>query len=557
MNPVTRRQFLQLGLVAPAPLGLLPADDFKVYPNRWVYVATHLDSDGELERVENVVRTASQHGLNGMVIDGGFDAFDLKPRDYVRRLLHLKKVCDNESVELIPLGFNASRANGVLAHNKNLAAGLPVHDALYVAGDREAHFVSDSPARLLNGSFEDQMANLPANFSVHDGRVVLDTTVAHSGSASVRFDGASRSAFVSQEVRATPYRCYGLHCWIKTAEVSSGTDFHLSAIAPDGRDMAYLEYPLAGTSDWTRIDWAFNSWYADRVDFQVGFYGGSSGTIWVDDVRLGEIGLTNVLRRPGTPVLVRNEKTGQIYDENRDYAPITDPNLDFLWGHEGPPIYLLPGGRIRSGERLRVNYFHGVRIYQKQVVADMSEPEVYEIWRKQVQLIAKYLSPRKYFLSMDEIRVGGFCKACQDRHLPMAEILGDCVRRQAAMIHDVNPRAEILIWSDMFDPNHNAKKEYYLIDGSFDGTWKYLPKRLVIVCWYYDERSRSLPFFSKLGYQTLAGAYYDATNLQNTRGWLRSLAHTPGAVGIMYTTWQKKYRLLPAFGDLVSGNGKR
>ncbi len=182
----------------------------------------------------------------------------------------------------------------------------------------------------------------------------------------------------------------------------------------------------------------------------------------------------------------------------------------------------------------------------------MSEPEVYEIWKRQIPLIEKYLSPKKYFLSVDEIRIGGFCKACKDRHLPMAEILGDCVKRQAEMIRAVNPGAEVFVWSDMFDPNHNARKQYYLIDGSFDGTWKYLPKNLVIACWYYEKRDLSLPFFSKLGYHTLAGAYYDADNLDNPKGWLKSLDRTPGAIGIMYTSWQNKYKLLPAFGDLVS-----
>jgi hypothetical protein len=60
--------------------------------------------------------------------------------------------------------------------------------------------------------------------------------------------------------------------------------------------------------------------------------------------------------------------------------------------------------------------------------------------------------------------------------------------------------------------------------------------------------------FSNLGYRTLAGAYYDADNLDNPRAWLEALDATPGACGIMYTTWLNKYDLLPAFGDLVSGN---
>ena len=61
-----------------------------------------------------------------------------------------------------------------------------------------------------------------------------------------------------------------------------------------------------------------------------------------------------------------------------------------------------------------------------------------------------------------------------------------------------------------------------------------------------------LAHFSGLGLKTLSGAYYDGDTLENPAGWLETLDRTPGAVGIMYTTWQNKYALLGQFGDLVS-----
>ncbi|MGA2859368.1 MAG: hypothetical protein ABSE40_21070 [Candidatus Sulfotelmatobacter sp.] len=153
---------------------------------------------------------------------------------------------------------------------------------------------------------------------------------------------------------------------------------------------------------------------------------------------------------------------------------------------------------------------------------------------------------------MDEVRIGGFCEACKGRHLTMAQILGDSVTRQYEMIRAANPQAQVYVWSDMFDPNHNAVAKYYLIDGSFEGTWNYLPKDIIMACWNGDERDPCLGFFSKLGHHTLAAAYYDADDLQNPKDWLNSLDRTPGATGIMYTTWENKYELLGAFGDLVS-----
>lgn len=74
---------------------------------------------------------------------------------------------------------------------------------------------------------------------------------------------------------------------------------------------------------------------------------------------------------------------------------------------------------------------------------------------------------------------------------------------------------------------------------------------LRIVCWYHKLRREGLKHFSDLGFETLAGAYCDGDTLDNPRDWLKAIRETPGAQGIMYTTWQNKYELLGPFGDLV------
>jgi hypothetical protein len=541
----------------------------QTYRDRWVYVSTGLDSDRELQRVEGIARTASEHGLNGILLSAGFDAMDLKSPGDLERLSRLKQTCDHLGVEIIPIGFSVGYGGGVLSHDRNLAAGQPVRGALFVAKEQVATFVADPMVKIANGGFEEVVGDahhplapssegrrvLPVGFTAHGVRATLDTAVFHSGKASVRFEdfsGPEGEVYLAQALRVHPYRCYRLRAWVKTEGAGPRMAIHLLAVAPDGRDLSYMEPPLPETSDWHEVIWGFNSWYADHVEFRVGVSDGKAGKVWVDDVAIEEVGLTNVLRRPGTPLKVRNEKTGALYTEGRDFAAISDPQLNFCWDHEGPAIALLPGSRIRPGDRLRVDYYHGTTIYRDQTTIDMSEPAVYELWQRQIPLIEKYIAPKKYFLSMDEVRVGGFCQTCQRRHLSMAQILGDCVTRQYRMIRAANPRAEVYVWSDMFDPNHNAKEKYYLIDGSFDGTWKYIPKDLVIGCWYYEKRDLSLGFFSKLGYRTLGAAYYDADDLENPKGWMESLGRTAGAVGIMYTTWENKYQLLPAFGDLIS-----
>jgi hypothetical protein len=250
---------------------------------------------------------------------------------------------------------------------------------------------------------------------------------------------------------------------------------------------------------------------------------------------------------------VKSETTGEVYEEGKDYAGIRDTKLNFRFDHEPPPIQMLPGAKISNGERLRVSYYHGMAVNNGQVTACMSEPKVYEIRRNQAKLIHQQLSASKYLLNMDEIRAGGACEACKKRNMTMSQILGDCISKQTAILREVNPSAEVFIWSDMLDPNHNAHGNYFLVEGDFTGSWKYVPNDLVIVCWYYQKRQESLKFFSSLGFKTLAGAYYDGDNLDNPKGWLSVLEQTPNACGIMYTTWEKKYGLLAPFGDLVAG----
>jgi hypothetical protein len=197
-----------------------------------------------------------------------------------------------------------------------------------------------------------------------------------------------------------------------------------------------------------------------------------------------------------------------------------------------------------------VSYYHGFSINDGQTTVCMAEPKTYEIWHEMARRMHAAVAPPRYVLSMDEIREGGTCAACRGRD--MAQLLGECLTKQFRMLREVNPKVDVWVWSDMLDPNHNARDKYYLVNGDYTGSWKYVPKELGIVTWYYERRALSLPFFSSLGFRTMAGAYYDADTLDNPRGWLEELRKTPNAQGIMYTTWQNKYELLADFSKLVS-----
>jgi len=528
----------------------------KVYPLRWVYVSRSLRQAEHVEEIRGIVRTAAEHGLNGMVLSAGLDRLDLQPPEYFERLEAVKAVCKQHQIAIVPIVFSAGYGGGVLGHDRNLAAGLPVGDALFVMKGGQARLVADPPVRIVNGGFEEYKGHRLTGFRFHDkpGQVTfIDTETFKEGKASLRFEGFGQHAHghgrVMQEVKVRPHRCYRVSCWVRTEGFEPQRSLRIQVYGGHG-PIASHDPRMHGTLEWRRATFGFNSLEHDKVRVYAGCWKGQRGTFWLDDLRIEEVGLVNVLRRPGTPISVKAGDT--VYEEGKDYARIEDPKLNFRFDHDGPPIKLLPGSRIQEGERLRVSYCHGMAIGRGQVSVCMSEPKLYEIWREQVTLIQKHLAPKHWLLSMDEIRMGGSCQACRQTTKTMAEILGECVTKQFQMIRKANPQAEVAIWSDMLDPGHNAHGDYYLVEGDFTGSWNHVPKDLIIATWYFKKRRESLAHFSKLGFRTLAGAYYDADTLENTKSWLEALDATPRAVGIMYTSWRNKYRLLAPFGDLVS-----
>ena len=267
-----------------------------------------------------------------------------------------------------------------------------------------------------------------------------------------------------------------------------------------------------------------------------GIWGGKAGKVWLDDWSLEEVGPTRVVRRPGTPVVVRDESGTVTYTEGKDYAmlPRAHPRGD----GEAAPLKVLQGSHIHDGARLRVSWYHSMVINQSQVPVCMAEPALYEVMDREAQLLAERLHPRRVLLSMDEVRMAGTCRACQG--CTSAELLGHCITREAQIIRRHMPGVEIYIWADMLDPHHNAHGNYYLAAGDFAGSWNHVPKDLVVVVWGGEPRDQSLRFFAEQGFRTLVACYYDAPDLNRVKGWLPIARETPGMRGLMYTTWQQK-----------------
>jgi len=395
------KRYLFLALVILFVLiGSSGGDNKKVYPYRWVRVGSGLRSDKDVEKIRQIAQTASQHGLNGILLSSGLDTMDLQPSEFYQRLQKVKELGASFGLEIIPSFMSVGYGGAVLAHDKNLAAGLPVKDALFIVENSEARLTADPPVRLVNGGFEKSSQDGLDGFLLSGklGQFVsVDTNTFKEGKASLRFDNfrnaPDETVNIDQDVQVHPYRHYRLSCWVKAENLKPSdpfgdSNFQLKVLGGDEqRPLQYENPKLSPTDDWHKVTVGFNTWNYDKVRIMPSVSGGGNGKFWIDDLNLDEVGLINVHRRPGTPITVRGESSGMTYQEGRDFVKVLDPIMNFRYDHEGPPIEIVAGSRIPEGERLRVSFYHGTFIYNDQTPICMSEPKLYEIWRRSGQAV--------------------------------------------------------------------------------------------------------------------------------------------------------------------------
>jgi hypothetical protein len=125
------------------------------------------------------------------------------------------------------------------------------------------------------------------------------------------------------------------------------------------------------------------------------------------------------------------------------------------------------------------------------------------------------------------------------------QLLADNVRKCTQIVRDISPNAKIWVWSDMFDHKHNAVDNYYLVNGTWAGSWEGLPPEVGIVNWAGHLKGANCAFFAERGHEQVLAGYYDGDrDGAAITAWLRNAEGVSGITGAMYTTWQQNYRYL-------------
>lgn len=526
---------LLLALAAAASITSLRAEPIL---QKWFYYSTNLLVDENIPPLESVWQRASAAGYTHVLLaDSKFSRLPEMGREYFANIEEVKGIAATNNLTVIPAVFPIGYSNDLLSQDPNLAEGLPVRDALFVVNGGVGQLQADPPVTLPGGDMSDLSL-----WTWYDSTVVPD-----HGTALIR--NPPTNARLNQLVTVHPYRQYHISVRIKTQNF---TGYPQVEVLAGEKSLQYTNLGVLSTQDWTQHDVVFNSLDATQVGVYFGNWGAATGSLWLDDAVIEEVGLLNVLRRDGAPLTVK-KTDGTVLVEGVDYDPIFDPRLGVIpysgeyevW-HMAPTI----STSLPDGTRLRVSYYHAITIYDGQVSICPSEPKTMSLLRDQARRMHEAWGASGYFMSHDEIRVLNQDFSCTERGLEAGEILAQNVSACAQILRRVNPGGKIYVWSDMFDPNHNAVADYYLVNGDLAGSWNGLRPGVTIMCWNQDTAAASLQFFSDLHLRTMIAGYYDAVP-DNAQAWLTAATGIPGVWGIMYTTWLNDYSDLETFSHNV------
>jgi hypothetical protein len=551
------------GVEADAWKPLPPTPD---QPELWYWHNSYLSptSTTEPAHSEALIDEAVAAGYTGLAFWDSALTFANRPGWSTANLKTVVSYATSKGLKVLAAGAPVGYSNDMLQTNPNLAEGAPIKGGQFKVGGGALQAIN-SLAPLANPGFE---SGQTVWFGTDDARTGVDTTVAHTGSASGIINGnatATDNARFTQAMTLLPYRLYHLQLWFKTAGFS-GNSLNVEVLDFTTDKSTTLtrmyESPTVSTptQDWTVFDYAFNSRESTAVTLYIGVWGGFSGTVWIDDVLAEETSLVNVLRRSGTPLKVYDATT--TYTEGMDYANVADPALVASPGTydpwHTPPVVTVPSGsKLADGATVSMDYYTVVPQIGWEVSSCLSDPAI-QTWNlaNAKALVGAFPKGSGVFLGYDEMRQGDSCEECRAKGLTAGQLLAWNTQQTVATLDKVwGAGTRYYFWDDMFSPYHNAVADYYDVEGDLTGSWAGLPPGAIIMNWDLGNLTKSLGFFAGIDttitppqphamQQIIAGYYDSGDGATSAMQEMAAAAGVHGVVGLMYTSWEDDYSQL-------------
>jgi len=545
----------------------------RAQPELWYWHHSYNINSENVNKSRVLIDKAAASGYTGVVFwDSGLNylgnaSWPAKNADFLRAAI---EYANRKHLKIIAAPSLYGYSNETLAANPNWAEAQRVIGAQFQvdrAGKRLL-FKNSFPG-LANSGFESGKRDW---FSTGDAGIGVNT-IAHGGKTSGVIVDAPGNARFRQKIPLQPWRQYHLRLFYRASK------FHGNAMVSvyDSGNLEKVRFNVtlqtAGDHDWTQADYTFNSQASTEGYLYFGVWGSSSGILWFDDVTLEETSLVYLVRRPGAPLKIYDPaRPSRVYREGTDVKFIQDGRMvstnepftdDY---HQPSPVSLTEGTQLRPTQMVAIDYYAALPVPGTHGVSMcMTEPAALQWVRQNAGAINRIL-PRGagMVLGYDEIRQMNSCATCRVKKFSAGQLLAWSVGETVKSYSSVARGRPLYIWSDMFDPKHNAHDNYFSVEGDLSGGWTGVPSNVTVLNWNLDQLHQSLLWFSgRLAKQPvthgqIVAGYYDrGDGAAAAREELGAAAGVPGLQGLMYTTWDDDYSQLAPFAQTVRAGWKQ
>jgi hypothetical protein len=531
-------------------------------PQLWLYLSSYLSNPTAVQQANATIDQAAAAGYTGIVMwDSGIDFLQYSwwNPSYMQQVIHHAR---SLGLAVMPLVAPYGHSYDELEWNPNLAEGQQVVGTQFQvdAAGKTLQLVNSFPG-LVNGGFENGQAGW---FNYGDPGSSVDNTAAHSGLASALIRHAPANCRLAQTFTVKPWRQYHMRFYWKTQGFAGGPQVMAFADGNFSAMRVNQSLSLANTQDWTEWDYTFNSGPHTTIEILMGVWGGSQGSLWIDDISVEESGLVYVLRGSGTPLAVYDPNNPtHIFTENIDFGAISDPQLAGAppyfqdnW-HQPMTVPIPVGSSLTPGQIVAMNWY-AIQPINGDAGVSLTDPVALQ-WRSQNAAAVGRLfgSNSNFFFGYDEMRHMNSTPSAKALNLTPAQLLDRHFNQTYQLYRSINPDSTIYVWGDMFDPNMNATNNYYLVEGDLTGSWTGLPSDVVIMNWNTNQLKTSATWFATAPYahrQVIAGYYDSGDGSASATNELAQVAGIPGIQGLMYTSWSHNYSQMANFASAARTN---
>ena len=562
-----------------------------IFTRRYIYTSVNLDgSSVEIDRLIRIMERGKNAGYNGIVLNDlrSSCSWIANPSaTCATNIARIKAAATSWGMAVVPVYFTGTEQT---SEDASLAEAWPMRDTPFRVNTQSAALESDLGAGLLNGSMESWGGSpiKPVSWNVV-GPGTQDTVERFAGAGSIRFTNPTGTARIGQRVAVKRWRTYELSMMLKTSNYCSGcARFYVEGWNGPGHRVLMNQrdaISVNGTQGWTRHKVIFTSLDTPDIDIYLVADATSAGSLWVDDVKLTEVGLTSdTIQRVTTPVVVTSENGLTTYTKGVDYTVGTQT------------LSIPAGSKITNGQLLKVDWWKRANAkWTYDALASWCQQRTIDLARAHLnRIMNRYGSGGGFMINWDEMYAFNWDPDCGDMSslIPgrAGEYLANKVMRiSEQLVHEIDPARELYVWNDMFDPYHNARENDYtgthqmfLVNGSLKSSvpaWSGVSQNTIIMNWIppilyggIDFRpslkfwAGTDPLYPKVSHRQIVAGYYDTIN--NVSQWMTLLDQQEaeglsGIVGFLYTTWDNgsdgyygKYDDLEAAANIIKAAGR-